>query len=131
MSRVQGGRWWGAGGQGCRLTFSRSTPPYLARIRGSRTVARLVPVTVRRVPPLEGVGSHHSTGQTESLLNYPWGQSSGCRAAQPAGKHLWAPGSRAPSQQGDRDGTGMGQCGAAYLLMLHSGSIFRTVGSSV
>lgn len=42
------------------LTFSLSTPPYLARMRGSRTVARLVPVTVRRVPPLkdEGGGSH-------------------------------------------------------------------------
>lgn len=38
------------------LTFSLSTPPYLARMRGSRTVARFVPVTVRRVPPLEYEG---------------------------------------------------------------------------
>lgn len=42
--------------EGQRLTFSLSTPPYLARMRGSRTVARLVPVTVRRVPPLEDEG---------------------------------------------------------------------------
>lgn len=43
----------GVRGTGHPLTFSLSMPPYLARIRGSRTVARLVPVTVRRVPPLK------------------------------------------------------------------------------
>lgn len=43
----------GVGGTGHPLTFSLSMPSYLARIRGSRTVARLVPVTVRRVPPLK------------------------------------------------------------------------------
>ena len=51
----------GVGGRAQQgLTFSLSTPPYLARMRGSRTVARLVPVTVRRVPPLkdEGGRSH-------------------------------------------------------------------------
>lgn len=112
-----------------RLTFSLSMPPYLARMRGSRTVARLVPVTVSRVPPLKDkrlgvMGRANGKGPPRDHMQ-EWALSAtlaevgpregaGDRAAQP------------------RTEVVEGQAGhGPHLLMLHSGSILRMVGSSV
>jgi hypothetical protein len=110
----------------CGLTFSLSTPPYLARIRGSRTVARLVPVTVRRVPPLEeGMGSQQTKrwpsryGRSDTAPSEQFMRQQGTKVQDRVSPALTTPaGEEATSKH-------------PHLLMLHSGSILRMVGSSV